>query len=84
MGGLRTPAVIGSVSGMDMRAVLADAARLLHEDVYRQLHLVEDLADSEWSEDEVDLAHELISELVVIVRHVLAGHRADATGGEAM
>ena len=62
-------------------AVLTDAAKLLHQDLYAHLDCVEYLAEEdEWSDDQVDLVREVICELSTVVRHVIAGHKVSDAG----
>lgn len=61
--------------------VLADAHRLVRQDLYLHLDNAEHLASSylEWSEEDIDSARALIADLITVVRGVLALHdKADA------
>jgi hypothetical protein len=53
---------------------LADAGHLLHEDLYDHLHEAEYLAeqDGEWSTDDGETARELIGDLALAIRRLLA------------
>lgn len=53
---------------------------MVQQDLYRHMEEVEYLAEDEWSDAQVELVRELISELTMIVRHVLGAHRADRAG----
>ncbi len=57
--------------------ILTDAFHLLHTNLYAHLDAAEILAGIDtWSPHEVDTAHELIPDLVVVIRGLLIEHEA--------
>ncbi|MFN2497354.1 MAG: hypothetical protein ABR608_15860 [Pseudonocardiaceae bacterium] len=63
--------------------VVADAFRLLRDDLYGQLDDIESLAlrFEEWSSQDIELARELIPSLVIVIRGLLLEHQV-RPGGE--
>ncbi len=61
---------------------VADAFRLLQSDLYHHLDEAEFLASQcgEWSEQDAEMARELIPDLVVVIRGVLGEHGPQPDG----
>jgi hypothetical protein len=61
---------------------VADAFRLLQQDLYRHLDGAEASALSyqDWEEDDIDAARELIPNLVMVLRRLLLDHQARPGG----
>ncbi|MGI9062640.1 MAG: hypothetical protein ACR2FQ_02290 [Pseudonocardiaceae bacterium] len=61
---------------------LADAGRRLHDDLYNHLDEADYLAeqDDEWSADDTETAHNLIGDLVLVIRGLLIEHRPQSSG----
>jgi hypothetical protein len=63
---------------MDSSAVIAEAFSLVRQDLYLHLEEVEDFADEEdWTEEQLEWAHELLGELCAVLREVLFVHRPE-------
>lgn len=63
--------------------LVSEAYRLLQSDLYRHLDEVEFVAGQcdDWSEDDAWAAHELMEDLVIVVRTLVVEHRAGESGG---
>jgi hypothetical protein len=61
-------------------ALLAEAYQLAQQDLYTHLLAAEYLADDDWTDELTELVRELLPELAMIIRTVLAAHRTTERG----